>query len=749
MSPYKVQPWGKPTTPLLPKSLAESLKHMPLPSSLRRVLGPDATIAILNGSLWDRVNSVDKDSLYQIINMVRPLLRSYQHLPIRSGEPLSVPIESLPFSRRTSNIVRLNLNLFSSPYLTFEDILQVNMLGVRSAIEFACVLEAAILNMSNTEQTGVPSQSNSHTIPIPNEIISAFQSLAAYAAGEEGHSTLANVLPEAEEDWPPEIKMLWNKIGEIDSQQLAGDIINRYSAPLIISRALESIDNRLSEILTKRVLAIDNVMTLELLGKSWSVTRERVRQIEKQAISYLQQFKSDDFGPIIRKAKRLRERLGIGVPVNDQLINNALASVTGDLDYISDINLVNSLLLWLAGPYKIYDGWLLAKKDLPRLTLEAILDRRDDRGIITNDDVISVLEEFNFNKSSHSAWVKYLGNFVVVDDGYIYLRGSIPDQALALIRYYDRPLTADEIVDMIGKGNVRGIRQRLIEDPRFWRINKQSQFIIANTPGYDEYTGISDEIIQELEACGGEAPLHHLVEKIARVYGVKENSVIAHLSTPLFTKDDDNIIRVRNKDDDINISTDISKTAACYKNPKGFWYCRVVINKDIARGSGYRAPNAFAQILGCGVGDKIEVESECGPLKVSWPLSSTAGATFGSLRSIVEHYGLGIGDYLFIKATEPRILFSHLKKEVLNKIDSEMIRLSLLLGCDHPTNDSEAIKKIGAALDIADTSSEGICLESRRLLRKRGESELADMLPAPKLSIDEQISRMQRLFDRS
>ena len=681
---YEIQPWGRPPTPLLPKTLVAELGHMAAPSSLRDALGLESTLNALGGELWEQVDSVSDNCLKDIIELVRPLLSSLAHLSIRSGEPLKRPVQDLPFSTRTRNSVSEHLERFTARRLTFGDILSVPAFGARGAIEFACVVEAAIDHVPNSakgdttnEQTGLKASS------MPQEIKSAFQTLAAYAAGEHNRDTLAEVLPAPSEDWPPEIKHLWGSLEQVSTREIAGDLVKRYSVPELMSRALAPLDDRLREIVAERVLVTERAVTLEVLGERFSITRERVRQLEKKAIAHLDRVRNSEFRPVIRRAQTVRATLGVGVPADDTVILETLKSATADIEANTGVTVdfARAFLLWLAGPYKKRQDWLLSQRHLKKLTLEAILDRRDERGMIVISAISEVLTEFGFDERTHKAWLVVLRNFLAVDGGYIYFKGSIPDKVRALLRYHNRPVAVEEMMELLGSGSIRSVRQRLIDDPGFWRINKQSEFVIAGTPGYDEYTGITDEIVQEIEACGGQAPFDHLVEKLTRVYGVKETSVVAYINTPMFTKDEDGIVRVRDADISIDFSTDITKTAACYQSPDGSWYWRVLVDKDVARGSGRLVPNAFAQELGCNIGDKIEVDTTYGPLTFSWPLASTTGASIGSLRSALASCQAEIGDFLFVRATKPKMTFERLSKEILESSLSDLGRLSLLVGC--------------------------------------------------------------------
>ena len=632
----------------------------------------------------------------------------------------------------------------------FGEALLVRKFGTRSVIDFVCVVEAAIEHTSKRDRFRYSTEeSTEDMMPNSKEIFAAFQALAGYAAGERNLETLADVMPAAPDDWPIEIKQLWANLGHIETQETAGELTKRYSVPALIARGLAPIDPRSREILAARVFATGAATTLEVLGERLGVTRERIRQLEKKAIRRFEIFGNAEFCPVLRRSMALRERLGIGLPAGDPSIKSALLWATEDQRNVSpsDIAFIQALLLWLAGPYKVQENWLLAEKHLSALTLDALLARKDARGLISELAATEVLSHLGLRTRYHLAWTKQLPSLLRVDDGFIYLKGSMLDKARELIRYHDRPLTVEEILQDIGKGSARSLRQRLIDDPGFWRINRQNQFVLADTLGYDEYTGITDEIIQELETCGGQAPFDYLVEKISHVYGVKEGSVVAYINTPMFTKDDYGIVRVRDAGEGIDVSTDITKTAACYKAHDGTWYWRVLIDKDVVRGSGRLIPNAYAQKLGCEIGEKIEVESECGPFTVSWPLTSTIGASIGSLRRALAHTGAGLGDYLFVKATKPQVSFGFLQKAALEEASSDLIRVGLLLGCACPHDDAEAIAVIAEVLGVTQYSHEDRRIESRRLLRARGEAELAEMIPPGALSVDDQISKMKKLFD--
>ena len=142
------------------------------------------------------------------------------------------------------------------------------------------------------------------------------------------------------------------------------------------------------------------------------------------------------------------------------------------------------------------------------------------------------------------------------------------------------------------------------------------------------------------------------------------------------------------------------------------------------------------------------MESECGPITLSWLLTSTTGANIGSVRCAVAHYDAKIGDFLFIRATQPTITFDLLHKDSLDTAASDLIRLAFLLGCGPTFSDSEALDVITELLHVTGSTDEERYIELRRLLQARGEIELSELIPSTTLSVDDYISNMGKLFDR-
>ena len=725
-----IRPWGQAPTPLIPKSIIEEFGDLEAPKTIKKILGTNTKIADLDENIWNYVDSVSGECLTEIVYILNLRYNNFKHLHIYSNKKLFQPLESLPFSTRTKNVVMRYPDKFLDPQLKFDDIISISSMGVRSAIEFACVIESAINLTLVAMGVSQNNQPENRGLVEFFKINSVFQVIAAWAFGEQKQNSFANALPEPLPEWPDEIKKTWIKLSNIKTKQLAGEAVKQYSVPELVMQGLGNMDQRLLHIAKERIFAVDQVTTLEELGHKLEITRERVRQLEKKAVSEFERFKTNKYLPVLRRSQSLANKLGTTVPVGHSTLEDALNWVVEDF---SEKRLAKLLLLWLAGPYRICQNqdWILSDKELEEKTITAFLECRDKRGTIREDVAHDIMSGLGINAEYHLAWVEHLQIFLKVEEDYIHFQGGILDKAHTLLQYFVRPMIVEEMLEYIGGNSVRSVRsarQRLIDDNRFWRVNKQNEFVLAGTEGYDEYTGIIDEIIQQLELCGGQAPISHLVEKLSSIYGVKKSSIIAYLNTPRFTKDENGIIRIRDVEDGINIKTDITKAAACYFSDEGIWCWRKKIDKDTVRGSGCLIPNAFAQHLGCDIGNKIKVSTEFGLITLSWQLTSTTGAYIGSLRQVINCHGADLGDYLFIKATKPDVTFILLEQEQVESAHSNLVKLALLLGRVECQTEDEAVFEIATALGINQTTDEVTLTEARRKLMSKGETDLVQLI---------------------
>ena len=729
----------------MPAVLRAAIGSRQAPDAICSLAGKLIAIRDLGAEFWDHVKAIDQRSLQSLVAFVGSQMQRVRQLRIdlvADGQHLELDV--LPLSARTRNALRGHFGDRRLPnQIAVWELLGIRNFGVRCLVEFACVVEAAQSCRSSRLIPEPPTNRTQSTLP--SDVVDFFQLLGAWAVGEQQLDELSSALPEARTEWPEEIQLLWTRVGGADVRVLAGDIVHRYSVPALVSQWISGLSERHAHILKARVLATDKPETLEQLGKRYGVTRERIRQIEKEAIMRLKQFQSAEYRPVLRRARKLREQLGTVLPVNDHGLITALTWTVADFGPDGPRSIVKQIFLWLAGPYRNRKGWLTADYGIVNESKTALLACENVHATISTDDARAALNQLGIRETHHRAWVDRLRAFKRMDEGLLCLTGNILDKAERLLRYVDRPMTADELVDLIGSSSVRSVRHRLMNDPRFWRINKQNQFVIAGTEGYDEYTGITDEIIQELEACGGSATVEHLVEKITKTYGVKPTSVLAYLSTPLFVRSESNLVRLR-ENEKVTIATDISRTACCYR-VKDRWAWRAKVDSQLMRGSGRLFPNAFARELGCDLGDKIKVRSAFGNITISWPTGSATGAALGSIRSALKQLQAEVGDYVFIITGDSQIEFLLLRQKQL-ETENPIARLARLVGVLDAKESEVQLSQIAAALLVDEQCNEPLEQQIRDVLNDRGEHELCNLIKVPKLSMDQYLDRIGSVLGR-
>ena len=747
MEQNEIQPWGFAPTPLIPRSIAEAFGYLDAPQEIKDILGNDATFADIYESLWDYVNEVSSECLSDIVETVRSIYSSIILLRIYSDDSLSQPIKSLPFSLGTREIIKNFPENLTISQLRFSDLIHLRFFGVQSAIEFACLVEAATKSQMRYGQNfSDVNQYDLEDLLLATKIKPFIQNLSGWALSEKGLTTLNGALPEQLSEWPPKLKNLWLELSYIESKSFGGEAFCDDQVSKLIIKRLERFDQRLLAISFTRILYPKNLATLEELASCFGVTRERIRQLEEKALAILSRFKDGIYPPVLRRADFIRDKLGSAVQNNHTLVEKTLNGIDEDFESIHfRTKLENLLLLWLAGPYKVHKHWLLRDLDLRQKTIEALCKSRDNSGFIKQQDIHDILSNLGIRMEYHNPWVEYLGKFLKVEGGLIYLQGSILDKAYSLLKYFNTPMTVEKMLEYLGNASVRATRHRLMNDPRFIRINAKNEFVLAGTYGYNEYTSIYNGIIQELE-LQGQARSSYLVEKLSSKYNVNEGSVRGVLSTPKFKKDNYGFVRIRDDEDCLTIETDIAKTAACYLSEQEEWYLRIKVDRDALRGSGRTIPNSFSQILGCDIGNRIEVPTEFGNISLSWPIATPMGANVGSLKKVLDHFSAEIGDYLFIKATTPMVTFSFLRKETLDRVESDLVKLALLLGAEPCINEDKAIYEISKAFGIKLGSNKDILAKARLKLVSRGEVDLAQLIPDNKRSIDDYIKDMEQLF---
>ena len=409
----------------------------------------------------------------------------------------------------------------------------------------------------------------------------------------------------------------------------------------------------------------------------------------------------------------------------------------------NDRAIVAAFFLWIAGPYVRKSGWVVLTSYSSAETAAALRGSIDERGWVAPDLVREILGKVGIRAAYQSRWMFDHG-FAAADDGWLPKLRSIPDRVEQILRYRRVPMTPEELVGLVKCNSDRSLRNRLHDDVRFKKISRQGHFALREWSEYDEYTGIADEIAEEIERQGGSAAPNHLIDVISQRYGVKPGSVYQYLSAPMFIRNPDGRVRLRAQDESLRVQADPRMCPGLYLVDEQ-WRLRIEINSDTLRGSGRPLQTAVAVLVGCQPGERRVFKSPCDEIVISWPQGSASGPNLGSLRLDVESLGGQVGDFVFLTFGSTALDVHLLRARDLEN-EPPSIRLALLVGISEPTeSDTERWRAIASAIGVSDRPHGSRLEDIHAALMRRNEVSLARLVGeqtvGPSESIFDQLER--------
>lgn len=152
--------WGSSPVPILPKSLREK-SNQEIPGMYLHETGlPSGTrYSDLDAKVWSRISGFTptfEDHIYNYVRNNVSVLKKAKVLPI--GLPNNQAIESIPFSYRAMNILESNYGSIKGLIDVYgSDVLRCRNCGIKTLIEILCLLEAAVSQIQqNTYEDEAP-----------------------------------------------------------------------------------------------------------------------------------------------------------------------------------------------------------------------------------------------------------------------------------------------------------------------------------------------------------------------------------------------------------------------------------------------------------------------------------------------------------------------------------------------------------------------------------------------------------------
>lgn len=752
-----VSPWGTRPTPLLPAALRNAFPRDRVPEPLDRFFGGGISVGSLDAAVWARteVHSLPGELLSEVIRLFELRFDGIASLPA-FRRPADSDVARAPLSTRARNAVRRGgfTRAAGAGVVVFNDIASLPSVGMKTVLELSCVLEALDVSLGAAAEPTlsevseaeiaelqalltVVEQASEFDVTTVGRLIECVQEIAAWASREMNLVSLGDVFSVAPASWPTELRSMRDEVRRMELGALAGSRALQYSVPQLTADLLASFDERQRLVLQERVFRQSRGPTLEELGDRLGVTRERVRQVQVKAERLLRDgVAKRQFLPVQRRALRLREELGAAIP--RRALPDVLQRARSDFA-ISLQATASELFLWLAGPYREQAGWIVREEsqELLSAAAAAINEAADENGAIPAEELTRILGSLEVREEFQHEWSEQFGEVRRTPYGLLRWDGNTLDRLERMLLARGAPATAEELLAECGLDrSERGIRQRLLEDPRFVRINRQCDFAHRRWD-YDEYSGIADEIAEEIERSGGSALAQRLIDDISSRFGVARASVNTYLSAPMFVIEG-STVRLRRVGEPFVVTGTFAACRGAYRSADDVVSLLISIDQEILRGSGRAIPGPVAEALGVAPDSPRSFNTATGPLTITWPVTAAFGATLGSTRSLALSVGASEGDQLRIdfdlaagRASGERV------PAMVDGYGSDEI-LRLLTGVKADDAESRLADALGVPLG-----------EVRRRLVERGDGIVVSVLPEKSAdpALESALSALAQLLD--
>jgi hypothetical protein len=316
----------------------------------------------------------------------------------------------------------------------------------------------------------------------------------------------------------------------------------------VSKKLLTTLNPRTREIVVNRYgLEKESRMTLEAIGKTYDITRERVRQIENFALSSIKkskEFKEHAF--VFDELRSIVKELG-AVVSEEQLMRH----ISKDPVVQNHIN----LYLALGDEFKKHkeDDHFHAHfttdtthAEKVRTALQKLYSSIDEEDLISEEEIFNrfvahledVLGEFKNNKEviyRYLALSKVIGKNQLSEWGrtsspHVKARG-IKDYAYLIMRRAGRPMHFKEVAQEINKtfgkkAHVATCHNELIKDPRFVLVGRG----MYGLKDWGHTGGVVRDVITEvLKESGRPLPKDEIVKRVLAKRIVKPNTVLVNL----------------------------------------------------------------------------------------------------------------------------------------------------------------------------------------------------------------------------
>ena len=397
-------------------------------------------------------------------------------------------------------------------------------------------------------------------------------------------------------------------------------------------------DHKDLDIAARRVLALQDKTSLDILGQDFGFSKEAARQREAKVERRVVDRRISLSKTLSADVSEFAALVGQGLD-----LNNALHSLPDPLvkEETEQSVTLRRLFLYLAGPYEIWHG-LLLRADLTKKAgslRRKLWTSLQSKRVLTIDTADQYAARFGIqspdvvNKILEDIETEHNHVYVIPGGTYIYLPKAA-DRAVRALGEQNSPLPLFQLAQKCGVSQGT-LLNAVGNDDRLARLDRDSYGLTQWN--FYEYEGIVRSIHKALEALGDMAPLDKVAEWVTEKFNVEWGSVISYATRHHdFVTSNGKVRRRRNDEEPDWISSqELGEVGDCLYID-GRPALRVAIDANMWRGSGQPVPRAWADKAGVNPGLKRSIGTGHDSVTVSWVGSEP---TLGSLRAIALRHG--------------------------------------------------------------------------------------------------------------
>nr|WP_323374284.1 sigma factor-like helix-turn-helix DNA-binding protein [Corynebacterium marambiense] len=522
-------------------------------------------------------------------------------------------------------------------------------------------------------------------------------------------AALAGMIPELPDTAPAHIRAAAEELSQ-HPELAAPDMAAVRAALGAVEEALAA-DERLPQVFARRVIGGE---TLDALGESFGVTRERVRQIQGRVTALIEQPPTDMLTAITALAHRFLPATPLTEAEKEIPALTQPCPITGGPAI--------QTIAAFATTWELSSGWIV-RPGLVETIRQAVADTADDHGVST---IAAISQEAGIDEETLTAFTTDTGLSIGVPvRGKLCTRsGNYGDRAVALLSIAGEPLTADTIFETFGTGNIRSMSNALSADPRIVRVGRDTWAL--EEWGMEEFQSLAHWIATRVDADGS-APLTELIEG-ARALGLAESSVRTYCASGEFIVEDGT---VRRNDDTVENNADPDDVKGLYHRGTDRELL-VTLTADHVRGSGSGVPRGVAAMKEVPFLGKVAMPTRLGRNQIiAW---NRTGATITSIRDFLLDLNLAEGQRVWLVFAADGSFNIRRATSVREDLDGWAGLLNTLGLDDRVPGGPDQIGQVcaGSALEIINTalglSPDAAVRRTVAMFNHRREEEAADAI---------------------